>query len=711
MSKTVHVLGGSINHYDENNRLKTYDGVDSYESHRTGSYIIDGSSVEIGSVLTNEMVLKATGNIKLDPVGDCLTIAPENTIYIGKHGDDAWRGRTPMEAVRTFAQAMTLVSYPNILSVVCLDAGTYTEDFTIPGYTRVMASSASLVGNVSANQFSKLECLSLGCGTGYAYSTLGGVNCYHYFTAKNFYINGTANGIYVSVAGGILNGSVDYLATTGTGWMVSTITGGYRTNLEFRDATHASTGPFVYMPDNSGRVSIEGCSLQNTGTAGPIFYSDAVVGSPAAFISVSHLNSVYLSDITNTASCSVVSCNVVGACAETGANNVTILSGSYIDHVASISNITDLEVTNLKLNGTCDANTQIITGLPLPTASSEPATKGYVDGLLAGLNWKDACELATIAALAANTYAGGPQTKTANANGALAVDGVAVLVGYRILVKNEGVNTENGIYDVTQVGDGGNPFILTRSADNNASVEIPATTAYILLGGTINNTCWVMSNGTFAVLDADPITFCQMSGGSMPLTTKGDIMLHNGVNAVRYGVGSDDQVLMADSGEANGVKWATLTPFAGPVTLFERQPATTEGGASTTGAWLTRTINQTNGNIALLAAGPIANEFSLYAGTYYVEASAPGYKCDGHICRLYNVDDAATEIDGSSGRSDDGSFDNNYSFIKGTFTIVNTKKLRLEHKFERAEGTNGMGRSADVGSYEIYSQITVWKVA
>lgn len=41
-----------------------------------------------------------------------------------------------------------------------------------------------------------------------------------------------------------------------------------------------------------------------------------------------------------------------------------------------------------------------------------------------------------------------------------------------------------------------------------------------------------------------------------PLTTKGDIVVHNGTNVVRQGVGTNGQVLVADSSQTNGVKFA-----------------------------------------------------------------------------------------------------------------------------------------------------------
>jgi hypothetical protein len=87
----------------------------------------------------------------------------------------------------------------------------------------------------------------------------------------------------------------------------------------------------------------------------------------------------------------------------------------------------------------------------LPVDDKHVATKAYVDGIAASINWHEFATLATDAALPNNpTYDnsidGIGATLTAGANARLVVDGTNASTGNRILVKNQANAVHNGVY-------------------------------------------------------------------------------------------------------------------------------------------------------------------------------------------------------------------------------------------------------------------------
>lgn len=128
------------------------------------------------------------------------------------------------------------------------------------------------------------------------------------------------------------------------------------------------------------------------------------------------------------------------------------------------------------------------------------------------------------------------------------------------------------------VGNGTSSFSGTSIAQGdlffgsatNVLTQLPKNTSatrYLSNTGSSNNPAWAQINLTNGVTGVLPIA----NGGTgqttktlafnalSPLTTKGDIIVHNGTNNVRLGVGSDGQVLTADSSQTNGVRWAVPT--------------------------------------------------------------------------------------------------------------------------------------------------------
>ena len=102
---------------------------------------------------------------------------------------------------------------------------------------------------------------------------------------------------------------------------------------------------------------------------------------------------------------------------------------------------------------------------------------------------------ATAAALPTVTAAGAGvgKTLTAVANGALAVDGVAPLDTELVLIKNQALPRDNGLYTVTDKGSAGTPFILTRTTTFDEQAEIITGKTFSATGGVSQAGVWVLA--------------------------------------------------------------------------------------------------------------------------------------------------------------------------------------------------------------------------
>lgn len=122
--------------------------------------------------------------------------------------------------------------------------------------------------------------------------------------------------------------------------------------------------------------------------------------------------------------------------------------------------------------------------------------------------WKAPVRVATAAALDANTRTG--NVLDANGNGALTVDGVAMAVADRVLVKDEGTGANNGIYRVTDAGSAGTPWQLTRAPDFNSNTDVESGATVFASVGTANaGTTWQLTTANPITLNTTALTFTQ----------------------------------------------------------------------------------------------------------------------------------------------------------------------------------------------------------
>jgi hypothetical protein len=155
-----------------------------------------------------------------------------------------------------------------------------------------------------------------------------------------------------------------------------------------------------------------------------------------------------------------------------------------------------------------------------PVNGTDIVNKQYADAIASGIHFHEAVDLATTAALPANTYNNGTSgvgaTLTANANGALSVDSTLTVATNRILVKNEVAQANNGVYTVTQVGSAGSPYILTRATDFDTAGsgvdQIDEGDFFLVTSGVANlNTAWVQQTAPPIVVGTTALVFQQFA--------------------------------------------------------------------------------------------------------------------------------------------------------------------------------------------------------
>jgi hypothetical protein len=113
-----------------------------------------------------------------------------------------------------------------------------------------------------------------------------------------------------------------------------------------------------------------------------------------------------------------------------------------------------------------------------------------------------------------------------------------------------------------------------------------------------------------------------IGGSASPLTTKGDLYTFSTVNA-RLGVGTNNQVLTADSAEATGLKWATPAAASSGLTLVKAQTI----GSAVSSVTVTSAFSATYDNYLVTVAGGAGtgnNNLRLTLG-----ATATGYYWSG----------------------------------------------------------------------------------
>jgi hypothetical protein len=235
-------------------------------------------------------------------------------------------------------------------------------------------------------------------------------------------------------------------------------------------------------------------------------------------------------------------------------------------------------------------NSQKITGLADPTAAQDAATKAYVDGVAQGLDAKISVRAATTADITLS----GTQT----------IDGVAVIAGDRVLVKNQATNTQNGIYVVAAGA-------WSRATDADTWNELIAAFTFVEEGTANADTGWVSTVNAGGTIGSTAVAFVQFSSAGAYTAGTGMVSSGNTFNvqgtANRISVTADNVDIDA---------------------AYVGQTSITTLGTIATGTWNATAIGVTKGGLGLTAAvtGLLKGNGSAYsaavAGTDYLDPNS-----------------------------------------------------------------------------------------
>jgi len=207
--------------------------------------------------------------------------------------------------------------------------------------------------------------------------------------------------------------------------------------------------------------------------------------------------------------------------------------------------------------GAVAVSSKRITDLATPTASTDAATKQYVDDVAQGLAVQAPGRVATASTLTSitggtvtynNGTAGVGATLTTSSGTFNTIDGVTTSTNDRILVKDESEAANNGIYVKTSA------TVLTRASDFDTPTEMAGGDFVFIQQGTVyNDSGWVMTDPVTTV-GTSGVNFVQFSGAGtytagagLTLTGTEFSITNTAVTAQSYGNGTHNATFTVNS--------------------------------------------------------------------------------------------------------------------------------------------------------------------
>ena len=181
----------------------------------------------------------------------------------------------------------------------------------------------------------------------------------------------------------------------------------------------------------------------------------------------------------------------------TASNNLSDVTASTARTNLGLGTIATQDANNVSISGGS------VTGLGDPSSTSDAATKNYVDQAVAGLRTRTIAEAATTGNISLTTDLQNGDT----------IDGVTLVTGDRVLVKDQTTATQNGLYIVVASG------AASRDPEHDTIAELSGGMVVVNQGTSNDNKIFLCTTDSDGVIGSTNITYTQVTPANVGTVT------------------------------------------------------------------------------------------------------------------------------------------------------------------------------------------------
>lgn len=273
----------------------------------------------------------------------------------------------------------------------------------------------------------------------------------------------------------------------------------------------------------------------------------------------------------------------------------------------------------------------------------------------------------------------------------------------------------------------GNPVLATSPTLVTPALGTPSSGTLtncsgLPVAGIAASTSTAIGVGSVELGHASDTTLSRASAGVLAVEgnhvpapasqAQGDVLYHNGTTWARLAAGTSGHFLKTNGAGANPTWAAPSGSSLSVAILHDQKSQSAAGGTFTSGAWRTRDLN-TEVSDADGIVSISSNQFTLGAGTYLIEWSAP---CYGnyqtyHQTRLWNNTGSSQVALGSSEcASTPGVNSQTRSHGRAVVTPSGSTAYSIEHRTSFSQTMYGFGFPANFTT-EVYTSVLIIKLA